>query len=78
MEEKKLAESIDRMNDILERKSNAWRVFLSGVITGIGTAVGAALIGAIIVGAIASSIENIPILRDVVPENVQEYIGNSN
>jgi hypothetical protein len=78
MEEKKLAESINRLNDILERKSQGWRVFLSGVITGVGTAVGAALIGAILVGIIASSLERIPILREIIPDNIEEYINNGN
>jgi hypothetical protein len=78
MEEEKLAESINRLNDILERKSQAWRVFLSGVITGIGTAIGAALIGAILVGIIASSIQRIPIIRDIIPDDVQEYLDDGN
>lgn len=78
MDEKKLSDNIERLNHILERRSKNWRVFLTGVVSGIGTAIGAALIGAIIVGIIASSINKIPILRELLPNNIQEYIGNTN
>lgn len=78
MNEKRLSENIERLNSILERRAEGWRVFLTGVISGIGTAIGAALIGAILVGLIASSMEKIPILKNLIPDDVQEYIGNEN
>ncbi|MCK9416257.1 DUF5665 domain-containing protein, partial [Candidatus Dojkabacteria bacterium] len=64
VEDKKLSENIEKLNFTLERRANGWRVFLTGIISGIGTAIGAALIGAIVVGIIASSINKIPILKD--------------
>ncbi|MFA6754729.1 MAG: DUF5665 domain-containing protein [Candidatus Dojkabacteria bacterium] len=76
VEDKKLSENIEKLNFTLERRANGWRVFLTGIISGIGTAIGAALIGAIVVGIIASSINKIPILKDFLPDSVQEYIGD--
>lgn len=79
MKDDKLAQQLERLNDILERKSQVWRVFLSGVITGVGTAVGAALIGSLIVGLIASNLDRIPFIRDIVPQDsLGGYIENDN
>jgi hypothetical protein len=78
IEDKKLAESINRLSDILDRKSKAWRVFLSGVITGVGTVVGAALIGSLLVGIIASNLGKIPLIRNIIPqESIEQYNNGS-
>ncbi len=72
-----LTDSINKLNDTLERKLEIWRIFLNAVISGIGTAVGAALIGAIVVGVIASNLDRVPILRDILPDNIEKYIEES-
>lgn len=74
---KELTDSIYKLNDTLERKLEIWRIFLNAVISGIGTAVGAALIGAIVVGVIASNLDRVPILRDILPDNIEKYIEES-
>jgi hypothetical protein len=71
----KINENIERLNTLLEARVSFWRNFLLGIITGIGSVIGAALIGSLLVGLFASNLDNIPILRDLVPtETVQEYI----
>jgi zinc transporter ZupT len=75
MDNKDISENLERLNDLLERRSRKWNTFLTGVISGIGTAIGAALIGAIIVGLVASNLSKIPIIKDILPDNVlNQYI----
>jgi len=69
MNEDKLSKNISRLNELLERRSKAWNVFLTGVINGVGTAIGAALIGTVIIGLIASNLRKIPLLKDIIPPN---------
>lgn len=79
MKEKELSQSLDRLSTILERRSKAWNVFLTGVLNGIGTAIGAALIGSLIVGLIASNINKIPFIKDIIPqETLGEFVENGN
>jgi uncharacterized membrane protein len=53
-------------------------VFLSGVITGVGTVVGAALIGSLLVGIIASNLGKIPLIRNIIPqESIEQYNNGS-
>jgi uncharacterized membrane protein len=74
--EKKISESLNRLSSILERRSKLWNAFLTGIVTGVGTAIGATLIGAIVVGLIASNLNKIPILREILPNNFQKIVEN--
>jgi uncharacterized membrane protein len=74
--EKKISESLNRLSSILERRSKLWNAFLTGIVTGLGTAIGATLIGAIVVGLIASNLNKIPILREILPNNFQKIVEN--
>jgi len=77
MDEDKVSKSLERLSNLLERRSKAWNVFLTGVLSGVGTVIGAALIGTILVGLIASNLSNIPVLRDVIPEKtLEQYISD--
>lgn len=76
MNEKKISESLNRLSSILERRSKLWNAFLTGIVTGVGTAIGATLIGAIVVGLIASNLNKIPILREILPNNFQKIVEN--
>jgi hypothetical protein len=72
---KEISESIEKLNDTLVSSARPWNKFLTGVITGLGTAIGAALIGTIIIGIIASNLTKIPIIRDIIPtEILGDYI----
>jgi hypothetical protein len=72
---KEISESIEKLNDTLVSSAKPWNKFLTGVITGLGTAIGAALIGTIIIGIIASNLTKIPIIRDIIPtEILGDYI----
>jgi hypothetical protein len=74
---KEISESIEKLNDTLVSSARPWNKFLTGVITGLGTAIGAALIGTIIIGIIASNLTKIPIIRDIIPtEILGDYIEN--
>jgi hypothetical protein len=45
------------------------------LISGVGTAIGAVLIGTIIVSLIASNLSKIPIIKDLLPDNiVDQYV----
>jgi hypothetical protein len=76
MENERLLEKLEHLNTLLEKRTNRWNIFFSGVINGIGSAIGAALIGAILVGLLASNLGKIPIIRDILPKEIEEYIGN--
>jgi hypothetical protein len=72
---KEISESIEKLNDTLVSSARPWNKFLTGVITGLGTAIGAALIGTTIIGIIASNLTKIPIIRDIIPtEILGDYI----
>lgn len=38
MDDKGIAENLERLNDLLERRSRKWNTFLTGVVNGVGTA----------------------------------------
>jgi hypothetical protein len=79
MKEKEISENLERLNNLLERRSKKWNTFLTGVVSGIGTAIGAALIGGIIVGLIASNLGKIPLIREILPDNVfNQYVVEDN
>ena len=69
-------EKIDKLNLLLEKRLSLKRNFLIGIVTGIGSAIGALLIGSILVGLLMSNLDRIPLLRDIFPpETIQEYVG---
>lgn len=68
-------ESLEKLNSLLKARVSFWRNFLLGVLTGIGSVIGAAIIGSILLGFLASNWDDIPILRNLVPrETVQEFV----
>lgn len=74
-EQDKINNNIEQLNSLLVKRVSFWRNFLLGIIAGIGSVLGAALIGSLLVALAASNLDNIPILRDLIPtETVQEYI----
>ncbi|KUK77610.1 MAG: hypothetical protein XD93_0217 [candidate division WS6 bacterium 34_10] len=75
MDDKGISENLQRLNDLLEKRSSKWNTFLTGLISGVGTAIGAVLIGTIIVSLIASNLSKIPIIKDLLPDNiVDQYV----
>lgn len=74
-----IAESIEKLNNTLEKRAQTKSIFLSGVINGLGTAIGAALIGTVVISIIASNLTRIPIIKDILPTEVLDnYIENPN
>ena len=74
-EQERTNNNIEKLNTLLEARVSFWRNFLLGIITGIGSVIGAALIGSLLVALATSNLDNIPILRDLIStETVQEYI----
>jgi zinc transporter ZupT len=71
---RELNKNIEKLNSLLETRISFKRTFLLGVVTGVGSVIGAALIGSLLVSVINSNLDNIPILRDIIStETVQEY-----
>jgi hypothetical protein len=74
-EDKRLKESIDRLNNLMERRLSVWRNFLIGIVRGIGSIIGATVIGGIVVGVIASNLDRLPIINRLIDiERLQDYI----
>ena len=72
---KQINESIEQLNSLLKARVSFWRNFLLGVVTGIGSVIGAAIIGSILLGFLASNWDDIPILRNIIPrETVEEFV----
>lgn len=73
-EVEEIRESIEKLNSLLKTRVSFGRNFLLGVVTGIGSVIGAAIIGSILVGIIASNWDQIPILGDLVSTEVVEEV----
>ncbi len=68
----KINENFEQLNSLLKARVSFWRNFLLGIVTGIGSVIGAALIGSLLVALAASNLDSIPFLRDLIPsETVQ-------
>lgn len=68
-------EKTDKLISLLEQRISFKRNFLLGIVTGIGSAIGALLIGSLLAGLILSNLDSIPLLRDIIPtETIEEYI----
>ncbi len=61
--------------DTIKKRDTKKRVFLRGIISGVGTAIGATLVAGIILGVLTQflvGLENIPLVGDAVSGAVQE------
>ena len=76
--DQELIDSINKLNSSLEKRNSFFRNFLLGILTGLGSAIGAILIGGILITLIVSNLdflEQIPVLRNVITvEQVEEVI----
>lgn len=74
-ESQELNESVKQLNSLLRSRLSFWRNFLIGLVAGIGSAIGAAIIGSILVGVLVANLDEIPIIRDIIPtQKVQEFL----
>jgi uncharacterized membrane protein YjjP (DUF1212 family) len=77
MNDSDLNKNIEELNKLLKKRLSFRRNFLLSIVSGIGSAIGAVLIGGLLVGLIASNLDKIPFVQDLLPrEQIEEYINN--
>jgi hypothetical protein len=74
----RLNHNINRLNTLIEKRLSFWRNFFLGVVTGVGSVIGATIIGGILIGFLVANIDkldDIPLIRRVVDsEDLERYI----
>jgi hypothetical protein len=74
----RLNHNINRLNILIEKRLSFWRNFFLGVVTGVGSVIGATIIGGILIGFLVANIDkldDIPLIRRVVDsEDLERYI----
>jgi hypothetical protein len=77
MNDSDLNKNIEELNILLKKRLSFKRNFLLSIVSGIGSAIGAVLIGGLLVGLIASNLDKIPFVQDLLPtDQIEEYINN--
>ncbi len=77
MNESDLNTNIEELNKLLNKKVSFRRNFLLSIVSGIGSAIGAVLIGGLLIGLIATNLDKIPFINNLLPtDQIEEYINN--
>lgn len=66
-----LNESIKILNENIEKRNSFGQVFLRGIVSGVGTAIGATIIAGVLLSILANtinSVDDVPILKDIIEQ----------